>query len=52
MAKMELFIIVSNLLQKYRFEAAGDVSTLPGVDDSRLGVNLIPPRYKLVAHKL
>ena len=48
MAKMELFMVAANLLQRFSF-TSDDPLSLPGLDDSQLGVNLIPPPYKLIA---
>ena len=48
MAKMELFMVAANLLQRFSF-TSDDPLSLPGLDDSQLGVNLTPPPYKLIA---
>ena len=51
LAKMELFIVVSNLLQRFRFRAQ-EGATLPDVSEATMGVTLVPPHYKMIAEKL
>ena len=51
LAKTELFLVISTLLQHYRFSVE-DIETLPDPKQATMGVTLVPPTYKLKAERL
>ena len=51
LAKAELFLVISTLLQTFRF-SADDIDSLPDPKEATMGVTLVPPTYKLKAEKL
>ena len=51
LAKAELFLVISTLLQTFRF-SADDIDSLPDPNEATMGVTLVPPTYKLRAEKL
>lgn len=51
LARMELFLFLTGLLQKFVFEAE-DVSKLPSVEETTLGVTLIPGPYSIRAVRI
>ena len=51
LARMELFLFLTGLLQKFEFQAV-EGSTLPSVDNTSLGITLIPDQYAVQAKKL
>ena len=51
LAKAELFLVISTLLQTFRF-SANDIDLLPDPKEATMGVTLVPPTYKLRAEKL
>ena len=48
LARMEIFIFLVGLLQKFEFQT-DDVSKLPTVEDSKFGLTLIPAPYTVRA---
>ena len=48
LARMEIFIFLVGLLQKFEFQT-DDVSKLPSVEDTKLGITLIPAPYNVKA---
>ena len=51
LAKMELSLVTSQLLQRFRFKAK-DIDSLPDMRQATMGVTLVPPIYELIAEKL
>ena len=51
LAKIELSLVTSRLLQRFRFKAK-DCDSLPDLNKATMGVTLVPPPYELIAEKL
>ena len=51
LARMELFLFLTGLLQKFEFRAV-QPDQLPTVDNTTLGITLIPDQYIVKAVKL
>ena len=49
LARMQIFIFLVGMVQKFEFLPDPDLNVIPSIDDGSLGLVYLPTAYKLVA---